>query len=1261
MIKKFTLFSVLFFMFSVVVAQQGQGSLKGTVKDKESGEGVPFANVKLTQNGVVKGGATTDFDGKYTISSLTPGSYDIEVNSVGFKPKRAEGVIVSADKIRFVDITLETGNELEEVQIIAYQVPLIDKDGGASGGTITREDIAKLPTRSAAGIASTVGGVGLDATGAISSVRGSRSDETYYYIDGIKVRGSSGLPKAAIQEVTVMTGGVPANYGDATGGIIAVTTRGPSSFYFGGVDYLTSGFKLGENTYGLDKYAYNLLEGSISGPLWSKTDSAGNKEPILGFFLAVNATSIVNGRPFATPQYKLKDSVRDALLDPEQLGMLTVLGGDQPRVLYNSDFLRRDAFETVRFSPNVPNRGASASGKIDVNLGPNMILAFGGSLDYNRTRFYTGWGSTLFNYENNPVQTALDWRAWGRFTQRFPNAKDEDGNDRKGGVKNIFYSLMVDYSKVNRRTEDEAIGDDFFRYGYVGKFTRNFFKTFAPNADGFYEMNGYGSLLQYIPDSTTLNPVAALVAQQVANYVGFDPRESYLSQLNVTNEYTNTLAGGSYFDEIEYRTNLGLLNGGQPQNVYNMWTNFGTQYNGYSLTDNSQFRITGVGSASVGNHALQLGFEFEQRSDRFFSLSPVGLWNQARLLVNTHIEDRDLSNPIYRTAQGNISVIDYNRQNNSKGDYFGFDDPQSRFDYYLRQALGLNPDGVDFLNPDEYDPSLLRLDMFSADELFNTGNSYVGYAGYDHTGKKLRGNASYSEFFTAKDDDGDFLRNIPAFQPIYMSGFIMDKFAFDDLIFNVGVRVDRFDANQPVLKDRYLFVPANTIGDLKSIQPDFVTDLSTIPTSLSDNAVVYVDNAFKPTRITGYREGDTWYNAGGVEVTNFQGANAGPVAQPYIVDGIASDHRGVYVGEAGTALKDYDPQWIVMPRVAFSFPISDEALFFAHYDILASRPTGLQFDPLAYLFIETYGQNSTITNPDLRAQKTIDYELGFQQVLSRSSSLKISSFYREQRDYITVVNVFGAYPSNYRTYQNLDFGTVKGLTLTYDLRRTGNFRINASYTLQFAEGTGSTAESGLNFLRSGLPNFRTISPYAFDQRHAFAGSLDYRYGEGKDYNGPVVGGKQVLKNTGANIQFNFGSGTPYSAQKNFTGTATGQGSPQFTGTINGSRKPWQYRIDAQIDKNITMKLGKSEENKKITNLNIYLQVNNLFNIINIVNVYAATGNPDDDGFLASAEGLAVLAGQPAPLSFQEYYELRLLNPYNYGLPRTIRLGVNFTF
>ncbi len=819
---------------------------------------------------------------------------------------------------------------------------------------------------------------------------------------------------------------------------------------------------------------------------------------------------------------------------------------------------------------------------------------------------------------------------------------------------------MVDYSKVNRRTEDESLGDNFFKYGHIGKFTRTFFKTYAPTGtDGFYEMNGYGSLLQFIPDSTTANPVASLIAQQVANYVSFDPRESFLSQLAVTNEYTNTLSGGQFFDEIDYLSNQGLLNGSQPNSVYGMWTNFGTQYNGYSLTNNSQFRVTGVGSASVGNHALQVGFEFEQRSDRFFSLSPVGLWDQARLLANSHIEDRDLNNPIYRTSQGNISVIDYNRENTSKGEYGGFEDPQSRFDFELRQALGLDPDGIDFLNVDEYDPSLFRLNMFSADELLNNGSSYVSYAGYNFDGTFNRNNSSYYDFFTERDEFGDYTRSIPAFQPIYMSGYIMDKFAFDDLVFNVGVRVDRFDANQPVLKDRYLFVPAYTISEVKANNTSFSG--FSFPTNIPETATVYVDNAFNPTRITGFRDGDTWYNSGGVQVSDFKGANTNPIAQPFIIDEVESSHRGVFVGEQGSALKDYDPQFVIMPRIAFSFPISDEALFFAHYDILAERPTNLQFDPFAYLFIESYGQNRTIRNPNLLPQKTIDYELGFQQVLSKSSSLKISSFYREQRDYVTLVNVFGAYPTSYRTFTNLDFGTVKGLTLTYDLRRTGNVRLTASYTLQFAEGTGSAADSGLDFIRSGIPNFRSISPYDYDQRHAFAGSIDYRYGEGKDYNGPVVGGRQIFKNTGANIMFNFGSGTPYNAQSNFTPEATGGGAAQFTGTLNGSRKPWQFRIDAQFDRDFSIKLNKNEEKPKLANLNVYLQVNNLFNIINVVNVYRATGNPDDDGFLASAVGQTVLDSQPAQQAYADYYGMKVLNPYNFSLPRTIRLGVKFDF
>ena len=72
-----------------------------------------------------------------------------------------------------------------------------------------------------------------------------------------------------------------------------------------------------------------------------------------------------------------------------------------------------------------------------------------------------------------------------------------------------------------------------------------------------------------------------------------------------------------------------------------------------------------------------------------------------------------------------------------------------------------------------------------------------------------------------------------------------------------------------------------------------------------------------------------------------------------------------------------------MPRIDFSFPISDEALFFAHYDVLTQRPPSFsQFSPTNYLFFETVA-GSAINNPDLKPEQTTDYELGFKQALTR--------------------------------------------------------------------------------------------------------------------------------------------------------------------------------------------------------------------------------------------------------------------------------------
>lgn len=1239
---------LLAFAFGSVVSYgQGQGTLQGKIKDKETGEPLPFVNVVIEQGGIQKGGASSDFDGNYKIASITPGTYNVRATFVGYKPLQINGVIISANKITFQDLIMESGDvTLDEVVVLDYAVPLIDKDGGASGATVTRDDIAKMPGRSATSIAQTVGGVFSSEGSDGLSIRGSRSDANYYFIDGIKVRGSSGLPKSAIEEVSVITGGLPANYGDATGGVISITTRGASKDFFGGIDYLTSGFHFGgDDPYkgknvGLDRYAYNLIEGSLSGPLLMKKDSTGKKvKPILGFFVSANYTDIYDSRPFFTDQYMIKQDVRDQIIANPLRPTGSGFGA-----FYNTDFLRMSDFEKVNYRQNARNQTFTGAGKIDVNLGPLVNLTFGGSLDYNNYYGYD-FNNMLFNTENNGQISDKTWRVYGRFTQRFAQAKDQ-GEENSSLIKNAYYTIMVDYSKYRQTAQDANHKANLFNYGYVGMF-----QTYRERSYEFTTINGSPARVQngFRDTLVTFSPyyIDPVTGEQIS--INDD-------LASITNQYYQLYPDpeGHYENLTQIQSANALRNGDQPTSVYNLWRNIGTQYNNYSKVDNSQFRITASGNADIGNHAVSLGFEFERRDDRGFSVSPVGLWTIGRQLANSHTSELD-SIGTY-TWFGSVVSVDYDPLNASPGEYNNFDDveAQSFFDYNIRKNLGWNTDGVDFLDIDAMNPAFFQLGWFSANELLNNGNNYVSYYGYTYDGVRQKGNVTFEDFFTARDEFGNKTRPIAPFQPIYVAGYIMDKFAFDDLIFNVGLRIDRFDANQNVLKDRYLLYEAKTVKEVDA-SAEFG---SAHPTNMGDDYVVYVNSVENPSAINGYRDGRNWYNAQGVQVADPSVLFGPNGIAPYLVNANAAKEKDSEIPKAFT---DYKPQINVMPRVAFSFPISDEALFFAHYDVLTKRPTtGNRLDILDYYFMDV--RNVVVNNPDLMPEKTIDYELGFQQVLTKSSSLKISAFYRELRNQVALINVTGAYPRTYRTFGNLDFGTIKGMTLTYDLRRTGNLSIRMSYTLQFAEGTGSDANSALNLVNSGQPNLRTIYPFEYDQRHAVTGVVDYRYGEGKDYNGPKIAGKNILENTGINLVANVGSGTPYSAQQYVTPQALldGGSSASLAGQVNGSRKPGQFRLDAQVDKNFTVKFGK-EDKEKTANLNVYLQITNLLNTRNILSVYGATGNPDDDGYLSEARYQSAIAQVNSEQSFREYYALKVNNPYNYGLPRTIRLGVKFDF
>jgi len=205
--------------------------------------------------------------------------------------------------------------------------------------------------------------------------------------------------------------------------------------------------------------------------------------------------------------------------------------------------------------------------------------------------------------------------------------------------------------------------------------------------------------------------------------------------------------------------------------------------------------------------------------------------------------------------------------------------------------------------------------------------------------------------------------------------------------------------------------------------------------------------------------------------------------------------------------------------------------------------------------------------------------------------------------------------------------------------------------LQFANGTGSNAETSKALIQTGQPNLRTTIPLDFDQRHAISGNIDYRFASGPAYNGPKWFGMDFLQNTGANFTINYGTGSPYSKRDLNTG--------YLVGSLNGARKPARLTINARIDKDIEIKYG--AEKNKTAGLNVYLEINNLLNNKGILNVYETTGNANDDGYLSNAKNQVAINSQVDPTAYRNYYSMYINYPYNYSFARTIRLGVLFSF
>jgi outer membrane receptor protein involved in Fe transport len=679
-------------------------------------------------------------------------------------------------------------------------------------------------------------------------------------------------------------------------------------------------------------------------------------------------------------------------------------------------------------------------------------------------------------------------------------------------------------------------------------------------------------------------------------------------------------------------------------NSWGFHTNVGWVYNTAGRSTNDVYSFSArtnfdwiPGSSKNGRHNIQVGFIYEERLNRSYSVIPRGLWDIARQQANNHIQGIapnadtigyiDLPN-FPKTPVRALSIV--NSEDN-------------KFYKSIREELGLPL--TTFVNVDGLDPDQLRLDMFSAKELNDQGA--ISYFGHDYLGRPFDG--TFEDFFKTVDANGVRTFPVAPNRPIYSAAYIQDKFTFRDIIFRLGVRMDRYDANTRVLKDPYSLYDIMEASEFHTL-PETKSEK---PGSIGDNYKVYLNDS--GTDVLAYRDGDQWYRSNGNPVNSPIDIFSGGLVFPKYKDPRAQSINN-YIKDRefdpSVSFKDYEVQVNFMPRLAFSFPISDDANFFAHYDVLIQRPPSNTLATALDYFYFTDFPSVIRNNPDLRPERTIDYEVGFQQKLSATSKLKIAAYYKELRDMIQQRTYFPVPIVNqYTTYGNLDFGTVKGFSFEYELRRTGNLSLVTNYTLQFADGTGSDANSQRGLTSRG--NLRTLFPLNFDERHRVNMNLDYRYGGGKFYNGPNLFGADILANTGLSLQAIAVSGRPYTA----TITPLELGGAQTAGSINGSRKPWNYTLNLRVDKIVQVSKG--------LNLNIYCRVSNLLNQQNILNVYSSTGSPKDDGFLASSNGqdklTNIVNSNRLVDAYLASYQWALLNPGLFSLPRRIFAGVIMDF
>lgn len=241
-------------------AQTETGRIEGTVTDATGAvvTGATVVAISAEQNARTE--VTTNEEGFFTIPSLRPGIYTLDVSAANFSRSSRTDIQLQISQVARIDVQLQPGNVSETIEV-SGGAPLIESGTSAIGEVIQGRQIVELPLNGRnvlelarltpgvtqgvpSGFATGVGGNAetfrqRNTGGAALSVNGQRTQANNFLLDGVDnneslVNTIQIFPQAdAVQEFRVQTSVAPAEFGRGGGGIVNATIRSGRNDFFG--------------------------------------------------------------------------------------------------------------------------------------------------------------------------------------------------------------------------------------------------------------------------------------------------------------------------------------------------------------------------------------------------------------------------------------------------------------------------------------------------------------------------------------------------------------------------------------------------------------------------------------------------------------------------------------------------------------------------------------------------------------------------------------------------------------------------------------------------------------------------------------------------------------------------------------------------------------------------------------------------------------------------------------------------------------------